>query len=140
VVIGEDAAVGVDDEAAAGAAPRRVALAGIPEIERAVIRRIGGARAADPRPAAAPSRRRVDVDDRGVQALDDVGEAHQRGHRRRSRRHARGPGDRRLGRRSGRDRRPGNAAGDNRPDEERDDGGQRDGDEGEAPRHRVRQL
>ena len=73
VVVGEDAAVGVDDEAAAGAAPGRVAIGSRAAVVGAVeeVRRIGVAVAAPP---IAPAARRVDVDDGRVDALDDVGE------------------------------------------------------------------
>ena len=69
VVVGQDVAVGVDQEAGAGAAPRRVAAA------TARVERIVGAapRALfDQPPRAAAAGRGVDVHDRGIQPRGDV--------------------------------------------------------------------
>ena len=93
--------------------------------------------AASAPPLLAPSAGRVDVDDRGIDALDDVCKAEGRRVYTRGRR----PGaiaSRRRGcrcRSAGRDRRARGAAGDDRADEKSDNSGERNGDERETPRH-----
>ena len=133
VVVGEDAAVGVDDEPAAGAAVRTIAVLARAELER--FGRIGnaGAIAAPPRLAAA--RGRVDVDHSGVDALDDVREIDGWAEDGRGPRHE--PGRRRFRLRPGLDRRARDAAREDRADQESDERGERDGDERKAPRHVI---
>jgi hypothetical protein len=83
-MIREDQAIGVDDEAGAGAAawPLRISFAGT--IEQ--LGAIGDRQAAEPAAARRPARRRVDVDDRGVQLLGDIRKRDERGGRGRRRR------------------------------------------------------
>ena len=75
VVIGEDVAFGIDQEAGAGAAPRRVAAAAA-RIERIV--RTAPAALFDQPPRAAAARGRIDVHDRGIEARGDVREVQRR--------------------------------------------------------------
>ena len=75
VVVGEDVAVAIDDEAAAGALPRQLKSRG----PSAGSSSPGdGARRRRGSPAF---RRRIDVDDRRVDPLGDVGEVHHPGQR-----------------------------------------------------------
>ena len=134
VFVRQDAAVGVDDEAAAGAAMRRVAVGTRrTEVEGCIeqVRRIWRSGPSFS-PALVPLRRRIDVDDGGVDPLDDVGKAHER--RRRNGRvgdrprigHPRAPGD---------DRRARQSAGEDRADKKGDDCSERDSNERDAARH-----
>ena len=135
VVVRQDAAVGVDDEAAAGAAAHRIAVVPRrPEVER-LVEQVRAARAAGVRGAAGGVAPRVVASmftTARVDALDDVREIDDRAARavagfRRIRDFALG-----RRRRPGHDRRPRHAAGEDGPDEERHDGGEGEGDEGEA--------
>ena len=133
VIVGQDAAVGIDDEAAARPAPRCVTPSAVGPVEG--IGRIRADSAAPPRLPA--PRRRVDIHDRRIDPFDHIGKIHQA---RRSRRRSTGMDgrsnrshSRRRG--SGGDGRMRGSAGDNRADKKGDDGGQRKRDDGEPFRH-----
>jgi hypothetical protein len=135
VIVRQDAAVGVDDEAAAGAAVRRVAIRPRRvEVERPVeqVRRIGWPGAPLPPSSLVALRRRIDVHDGRIDPLDDVGEIDRCGRADRVRRrthvgHVRCPGD---------DRGPVEPAGEDGADEKGDDRCERHGHEGEAAGHK----
>ena len=138
VMVREDAAVGVDDEAAAGAAPRRVALAAAGRgrsVRRTDPARSGSARfrrLRGSRPRVVASM----LTTAGLMRSTTSAKLIERRGSRRTRDRRRGPDGGALGDR--RRRPPTTAArataGDDRPDEERHDGGEREGDEGEAAR------
>ena len=138
VVVRQDAAVGVDDEAGAGAATRRVAVvARRAEAERPVeqLRRIGHARA-----RAAPARlaslgRRIDVHDCRINPLDDVGEVDERCGRHAAGRPCRSMDVDALRAPSGRNGGPRETACEDGADQKRHNGCQHDRHESEAAGH-----
>ena len=136
VVVRQDAAVGVDDEAAAGAAARGSrSNRGVPKSNGSSNRSGGsgiGVRAGAGGPRRPSTWRRCSR--RPVDPLDDVGEVDELERAlRRSPAFEIALGASDLG--AGHDRRPRDAAGEDGPDEKRHDGGQGEGDEGEATRH-----
>jgi hypothetical protein len=136
VVVRQDAAVGIDDEAAARAAARRIAV--VPrraELEWVAeqVRRFRQRRPGVPMSGVGHPRRRVDVHDGGVDARDGVGKADRWSARGGSRTRTRRAG----GLRAGDNRGARGAAGKNDTDEKRDSCSQAKRDDRESAGHMV---